>query len=461
MDTDLSQDPSIAARDMAARAAVANNQIDVKELLLGTSSLTPELVKDLERAISGYQVVEVRQNLAELDPRASKGGSDRDRAVAGVVHHMLGRHEDADHYLSGVAGDPIALFHHAEALVALRRYSDASKRYEDAATAGYDGVHCQLSRAGAARLQGQLDEADEILTSTAKQGGATRAEYCYQRACILADRGDTYGAIEYFERAVDMDAKHSGALFRLAGLNDLMGNDDEAIHLYERSLSKPPLFLGALLNLGLLYEDRENYSAAAYCFRRVLEVYPNHERARLFLKDIDAVGDMYYDEEAARQQRELENVMRIPVTDFELSARARNCLERAGIDSLGDLTKVTEAELLAGKNFGETSLTEIKELLNQRGLRIGQEVKLDVPQKSYFQADDLSPQERATMERPVTDLNLSVRARKCLSRLGLSTLGELCQRTGDELMSVRNFGVTSLNEIRQKLTEFGISLRND
>ena len=74
---------------------------------------------------------------------------------------------------------------------------------------------------------------------------------------------------------------------------------------------------------------------------------------------------------------------------------------------------------------------------------------------------ELSPQEQATMARPVSDLNLSVRARKCMSRLSISTLGELLQRSPDELLATKNFGVTSLNEIRQQLAEIGLKLRND
>jgi DNA-directed RNA polymerase subunit alpha len=62
---------------------------------------------------------------------------------------------------------------------------------------------------------------------------------------------------------------------------------------------------------------------------------------------------------------------------------------------------------------------------------------------------------------PLSDLNLSVRARKCMSRLGLTTLGDLIQKTPDELLGSRNFGVTSLNEIRAKLAEMNLKLRND
>ena len=65
------------------------------------------------------------------------------------------------------------------------------------------------------------------------------------------------------------------------------------------------------------------------------------------------------------------------------------------------------------------------------------------------------------MGRPVSELNLSVRARKCMNRLTLTTIGELVSRTGDELMEAKNFGVTSLNEVREKLEAMGLKLRGD
>jgi DNA-directed RNA polymerase subunit alpha len=322
-------------------------------------------------------------------------------------------------------------------------------------------VQCTLAKAGVLRLQGRLDEAEQLLRSNSR-AAVTRADYSYQMGCLLSDRGDTFGAVEYFERAVDMDHRHTAALFRLANENNRLGNDEDAIRLYEQSLSRPPMYLGALINLGLLYEDAENYAAAAYCFRRILDADPTHERARLYLRDIEAAGEMFYDEDAQRRQRDLEHVLRVPITDFELSARSRNCLDRAGIQTLGDLTRITETDLLAGKNFGETSLREIRDMMASKGLRIGQmlEEPLHRP-AATLRAEELSPEERAIVDTPVTDLNLSVRSRKCLTRLGVSTIGDLVSRSADELLGVRNFGVTSLNEIRARLGERGLKLRND
>ena len=54
-----------------------------------------------------------------------------------------------------------------------------------------------------------------------------------------------------------------------------------------------------------------------------------------------------------------------------------------------------------------------------------------------------------------------MRARKCMIRLGLNTIGELVRRTGDDLLECKNFGVTSLNEVREKLAAQGLKLRGD
>jgi hypothetical protein len=61
-----------------------------------------------------------------------------------------------------------------------------------------------------------------------------------------------------------------------------------------------------------------------------------------------------------------------PVTDFELSVRARTCLKKMNIRTLGDLLRITEAELMSYKNFGETSLFEIKKMLSAKRPALGQ-----------------------------------------------------------------------------------------
>jgi DNA-directed RNA polymerase subunit alpha len=63
------------------------------------------------------------------------------------------------------------------------------------------------------------------------------------------------------------------------------------------------------------------------------------------------------------------------------------------------------------------------------------------------------------MSKTVADLELSVRSRKALQRLNIGTVGELASRTEAELLGCKNFGQTSLNEIKQQLATFGLGLR--
>ena len=75
--------------------------------------------------------------------------------------------------------------------------------------------------------------------------------------------------------------------------------------------------------------------------------------------------------------------------------------------------------------------------------------------------EEISPEEKALLARPINELSLSVRARKCMSKLGISTIGDLVNRSGDDLLECKNFGVTSLNEVREKLTEVNLKLKNE
>lgn len=64
------------------------------------------------------------------------------------------------------------------------------------------------------------------------------------------------------------------------------------------------------------------------------------------------------------------------------------------------------------------------------------------------------------LELAIEDLDLSERPRNCLKRAQVNTLGELLQKTEDDLLAITNFGQKSLDEVIQKLDERGLSLRS-
>ena len=63
------------------------------------------------------------------------------------------------------------------------------------------------------------------------------------------------------------------------------------------------------------------------------------------------------------------------------------------------------------------------------------------------------------LDLPIEDLDLSERPRNCLKRAQINSVGELLTKTEDDLLNITNFGQKSLDEVKQKLDERGLSLR--
>lgn len=320
-------------------------------------------------------------------------------------------------------------------------------------------------------------EGVEAEVAALRKTSAGPADLAYADGVLAEVSGDHAGALASWRVAIQHDAAHDEARLRLAFRLDLDGEDDEALSLYRQNLdSGRPVHVGELMNLGSLYEDREEYDAAARCFRAVLRDDPTNARARRYLADAEASRRQYYDESRERKADMHNAVLRIPVTDFELSVRARNCLQRMAIHTLGDLITRTESELLSFKNFGETSLQEVKDILAMKGLRLGMMASLrggESEDEDDIEVDGLPPAAATAGaalgfgaepagddigSRPIAELDLSVRSRAALTTLGIVTVGNLTETTEETLLSCKNFGQTSLVEIKTKLRELGLSL---
>ncbi|MEE8143475.1 MAG: DNA-directed RNA polymerase subunit alpha C-terminal domain-containing protein, partial [Planctomycetota bacterium] len=269
----------------------------------------------------------------------------------------------------------------------------------------------------------------------------------YLNGLIQEREGDYEEALESYEKAASACPEETRYQFRLAYLHSLHGDDESALAAYEMCQRSAPVYARALLNLGILYEDLGRYEDAMTCYDMVLQANPHHERAKMYLEDAEASLDMYYDREKEKEHSRRNQLLQIPISDFELSVRSRNCLSKMNIHTLGDLIKKTEAELLSYKNFGETSLAEIKKILVQKCFRLGQGLE-EERRRSTHQLPD-SEQARL-LNQPVSVLELSSRSQRCMDRLGIESLADLLKRTELELISQKNFGVTSLHEVKRK-----------
>ena len=442
--------------------ATNNPEIDIKQLVLYSNSFGPREIEQLLAEVSRDQKKFdlLKEAVQELQSKDEEEQSPAAHVKQGVCEYHLGAYRDALSSLKRGDGGALAQFYFAKIHAAHKEYAEAIAAYTVAQKAGYNSDICSLGRAEVYR---NMNKPEESLAELDRLSGAIEqtAEYLYQRgATVAAVGGNPTEAIALYERALSVDRNHPGALFGLALECERRGNDAEALELYKRAVVHYPTNVGTLINLGLLYEDLEKFDQAIICFQRVLDSYPMNSKAALFLKDARASSEMVFDEEADRKRDRIVQILNLPVTDFELSVRSRNCLKSMGINTIGDLCRHSEQELLGSKNFGETSLDEIKEMLVMKGLRLGMYAS-EKPVAEQPEAEQLSEEEQSVLARPVADLNLSVRARKCMNRLNIQTIGELVRRTADELLECKNFGVTSLKEIREKLVNFNIKLRGE
>ena len=68
-------------------------------------------------------------------------------------------------------------------------------------------------------------------------------------------------------------------------------------------------------------------------------------------------------------------------------------------------------------------------------------------------------QKAKSLEMTIEELELSVRSSNCLKRANINTVEELTEKTEDEMLKVRNLGKKSLDEVKNKLEELGLSLK--
>ncbi|MBI3818168.1 MAG: tetratricopeptide repeat protein [Planctomycetes bacterium] len=377
-----------------------------------------------------------------------------DAVRRGIGYWVLGRNADTVETLNHAKGN-FADFFRAKALLANGEAPVAFVIFEKLRADDHVGTASRFSELECHVARAEWDTLAKALKSFPKSLAET-ADYHYFQGCLANAQGRHENAIVSFERALEIHPEHRRAMFHLAYSLDLYGMDDEAREIYEKLVQLPPVDIAAVMNLGILYEDRNEYPRAIACFDAVLRSDPHNLKARLYKNDCEASLTMFYDETQERKDDKLQQTLRVPITDFELSVRARNCLTKMNIKSLGDLVRKSESELLSYKNFGETSLNEIKAILGSKNLGLG----MLPPEKITQPPPEMGSVDPNLYSKPILELDLSVRSRRTMEALAIRSVGDLLQHSAEELLAMPNFGQTSLNEIRMKLRALGVDLRD-
>ncbi len=158
----------------------------------------------------------------------------------------------------------------------------------------------------------------------------------------------------------------------------------------------------------------------------------------------------------AERHRKSEHVIGVIPVDsvFSPIQKVNYAVEDTRVGHAADYDRLVLEVWTDGSIRPEEALQESARLLiDCFRLFVGTAAAVEVPVGP--QADEAS--KMAAM--PVEELDLSVRPYNCLKRAGINTLGELLQRTEEEVVNVKNFGRKSLDEVKEKLAALGLELR--
>jgi DNA-directed RNA polymerase subunit alpha len=426
---------------------------------LSAEDLSPERLHELRREVHCH--VDLRTRLeglvAEFGPVAKKLSSDNKAEVRkGTAKWLLGLSEEAIPILEPARSGREKSYVLGSSYLEAGRASDALAQLKEASDADASDPFISAAYCEAKIRAGEVEAAASHVERLQKKDSA-QAHYL---AGLLADlQGHHEAALKGYEKALEIEPGHAPSLFRLAYVMDLAGEDARALELYEQLRKLRPMHVNTAMNVGVIYEDRGDYERAALCYQSVLDTFPNHRRAQLYLKDAKASMTMFYDEEAARREAKLAQVLGQPVAEISFSPRVRTALQKLGINSLGDLVSRSEEEFLGIQNFGRTSLRELKEFLSSKGLSLAsgggtggedvEELPAEVP---------AGPVPEATLQRNLVEFEWSGRIRKVFEKLGLVSVGDLLKKTEKDLLKSKNLGVTSIKEIRKKLAAVGVAM---
>ena len=117
----------------------------------------------------------------------------------------------------------------------------------------------------------------------------------------------------------------------------------------------------------------------------------------------------------------------MPIEELDLGVRAYNCLKRAGINCVAELTSCSREEAMKIRAIGCKSFEEVEQKLALLGLS--------------FRSDE--PSQSSVMNTTIEEMDLSVRAYHCLKRAGINCVGDLLQRTIEDMMEFAIWGASA------------------
>ena len=147
----------------------------------------------------------------------------------------------------------------------------------------------------------------------------------------------------------------------------------------------------------------------------------------------------------------------IPIDSIHSPVRRVNFhVEGARVGQMTDYDKLVLEVWTNGAVSPQEAISLASELLGDH-LRIFSAFETRTEEREEAAAPEVDPRLAEMLAKPIEELDLSVRSANCLKNANIRTLGDLVQRTEREMLSTKNFGRKSLDEIKDVLASLGLS----
>jgi DNA-directed RNA polymerase subunit alpha len=153
----------------------------------------------------------------------------------------------------------------------------------------------------------------------------------------------------------------------------------------------------------------------------------------------------------------IETIGTIPIDAIFSPIKKSNFrVENARVGQRGDYDKLILEVWTDGSILPEDAVADAAKILKDYLLHfVNFNEEYEDEEEEY---DEELERLRVVLETPVEELELSVRSSNCLRNISIKTIGDLAQRSEEEISRTKNFGKKSLQEIKDKLSEYGLTL---
>ncbi|MDA3936489.1 MAG: DNA-directed RNA polymerase subunit alpha [Actinomycetota bacterium] len=142
---------------------------------------------------------------------------------------------------------------------------------------------------------------------------------------------------------------------------------------------------------------------------------------------------------------------------FSPVSRCTYVVDNTRVGQRTDYDKLTLEVETNGAIEASDAVARAGHIVNEHTILFTEQAVTEIPEEGIFSA--VVEEGDSVMDTPIEELDLSVRSYNCLKRQGVNTIGQLNECSEADLLNIRNFGAKSIEEVKDKLQQMGLGLK--